>query len=72
MLCGVLHVAHNTSNGVKGQYTICILYRSSLVLALASKTLNSYDVLAVISLISARIEEPDNGRGKVFLSLYSL
>jgi hypothetical protein len=63
VLCGALHVAYDTINGVKGDYMISILYRSSLVLASARKSLATYDVFAVISLINARLEESDNGRG---------
>jgi hypothetical protein len=44
---------------------ISILYRSSLVLALASKGFATYDVFAVISLINARLEDSDNGRGMI-------
>jgi hypothetical protein len=65
VLCGALHVAYDTNSGVKGQYMVSVLYRSSLVLALASKGLATYDVFAVISLISARLEDSDNGRGKM-------
>jgi hypothetical protein len=65
VLCGALHIAYDTNNGVKGEYMISILYRSSLVLALASKGFATYDVFAVISLINARLEDSDNGRGMV-------
>lgn len=63
MLCGVLHVAYDTLNGVKGDYMISILYRSSLVLALVNKNLATYDVFAVMPLNNARLEDSDNGRG---------
>jgi hypothetical protein len=62
-LCGALHVAYETSKRITGQYMICILYRSCLLLATANKSFSSYAVDAVISLLNARIEEPDNGSG---------
>ncbi|KAE9988827.1 hypothetical protein EG328_007431 [Venturia inaequalis] len=63
VLCGVLHVAYDTHNGIKGDYMISILYRSSLVLALVNKNLATYDVFAVMSLNNARLDDSDNGRG---------
>jgi hypothetical protein len=63
VLCGALHIAYDTNSGIKGEYMVSILYRSSLVLALASKGLATYDVFAVISLINSRLEDSDNGRG---------
>ncbi|QDS70678.1 hypothetical protein FKW77_001305 [Venturia effusa] len=63
VLCGVLHVAYDTHSGVKGDYMISILYRSSMVLALVNKCLATYDVFAVMPLTNARLEDSDNGRG---------
>jgi hypothetical protein len=63
-LCGVLHVAYNTHDRVNGQYMICVLYRSSLVLAIPTKRLLKYQVLAVIMLRNGSIETSDNGRGR--------
>ncbi|KAF1988659.1 hypothetical protein K402DRAFT_402830 [Aulographum hederae CBS 113979] len=63
VLCGVLHVAYQTPEGVKGQYMICVLYKSCLVLAIANKSVSSYNVCAAIPLVNGGIEEPDDGRG---------
>lgn len=62
-LCGALHVAYETKERIAGQYMICILYRSCLLLATTNKAFSSYAVEAVISLLNARIERPDNGSG---------
>ncbi|KAL2072601.1 hypothetical protein VTL71DRAFT_11944 [Oculimacula yallundae] len=62
-LCGVLHVSWQTTNGVDGQYMICLLYRDFLLLASASKNDQVYTVQACIGLSELRIEEVDNGRG---------
>ncbi|KAF1926281.1 Rho guanyl nucleotide exchange factor [Didymella exigua CBS 183.55] len=63
LLCGVLHVAYQTPERVKGQYMICVLYKSCLVLATTSRFFTPYNVVACISLANGSIEEPDNGRG---------
>lgn len=66
MLCGVLHVAYETTEKVKGQFMVCILYRSSLVLATATKGDSEYTVVAVIPLLNGSAEQSDNGRGMSF------
>lgn len=63
LLCGVLHVAFQTPERVKGQYMVCVLYKSCLVLAITSRSYTPYTVVACISLANGSIEEPDNGRG---------
>jgi hypothetical protein len=42
---------------------ICVLYRSSLVMAYTSASPKKYQIFTVIPLINATIEEADNGRG---------
>jgi hypothetical protein len=64
LLCGVLHVAFQTPEPrVKGQYMVCVLYKSCLVLATTSRFHTPYTVVASIGLANASIEEADNGRG---------
>ncbi|KAF2751542.1 hypothetical protein M011DRAFT_523497 [Sporormia fimetaria CBS 119925] len=63
LVCGVLHVAFQSPDRVKGQYMICILYKSCLVLATPTRCFAPYNVLACISLANASVEQPDNGRG---------
>jgi hypothetical protein len=63
LLCGVLHVAYQTPERVKGQYMVCVLYKSCLVLATTSRFYTPYTVDACISLANGSIEESDNGRG---------
>jgi hypothetical protein len=71
LLCGALHVAYQTPERVKGQYMICVLYKSCLVLATASRFFTPYNVVACISLANGSIEEPDNGRGTYMRSFTS-
>ncbi|KAF2006591.1 Rho guanyl nucleotide exchange factor [Amniculicola lignicola CBS 123094] len=63
LVCGVLHVAYHTPERVKGQYMVCVLYKSCLVLATTTRLFTPYTVVASIALANASIEEPDNGRG---------
>jgi hypothetical protein len=63
LLCGVLHVAYQSPDRVKGSYMVCVLYKSCLVLATSSRFHSPYTVVASIGLANASIEETDNGRG---------
>ncbi|KAH6642950.1 hypothetical protein C7974DRAFT_431259 [Boeremia exigua] len=63
LLCGILHVAYQNPERVKGQYMVCVLYKSCLVLATTSRFYTPYTVVACVSLANGSIEEPDNGRG---------
>jgi hypothetical protein len=63
LLCGVLHVAYQTPDRIKGSYMVCVLYRSCLVLATASRFHTPFTVVASIGLANASIEDADNGRG---------
>lgn len=62
-LCGVLHVAWQTKNGVDGRHMVTLLYRDCLVVAAVEKLEGVYSVGAIISFNDIRIEEADNGRG---------
>ncbi|KAF2177708.1 hypothetical protein K469DRAFT_643975 [Zopfia rhizophila CBS 207.26] len=63
ILCGVLHVAYHGQDRVKGQYMICVLYKSCLILATTNRQFMPYNVVASIALANGSIEGPDNGRG---------
>jgi hypothetical protein len=64
LLCGVLHVAYQTPEPrVKGQYMVCVLYKSCLVLAVPTRFHTPYTVVASITLANGSIEESSNGRG---------
>ncbi|KAF2638323.1 hypothetical protein P280DRAFT_404969 [Massarina eburnea CBS 473.64] len=63
LLCGVLHVAYQTPERPKGQYMVCVLYKSCLVLATTGRFFTPYNVVASIALANGTIEEADNGRG---------
>lgn len=72
LLCGVLHAAFETKERTKGQYVICVLYRSCLLLATMNRNSQVYNVLAVIPLANGNIDEPDNGRGTSMQALLTM
>ncbi|KAF2864824.1 hypothetical protein BDV95DRAFT_632651 [Massariosphaeria phaeospora] len=63
LVCGVLHVAYQSPERIKGQYMVCVLYKSCLVLATTNRFYSPYNVVATIALANGSIEESDNGRG---------
>jgi hypothetical protein len=66
----VLHVCWQTRDGVTGQYLIAILYKSTLILASAARTDQNYAIRACIDRDSMKVEEVDNGRGKLVRSVH--
>lgn len=68
LLCGVLHATYQTKAAVEGEYMICLLFRTYLLLATLSTNGSGYETKFAIGLSDLRIEETDNGRGKLRLS----
>lgn len=62
-MCGVLHISWQTSNAVKGEYLICLLYHDVLCLASAGQFELVYGIRACIDLTTARLEEAESDRG---------
>ncbi|KAF2150768.1 hypothetical protein K461DRAFT_323144 [Myriangium duriaei CBS 260.36] len=60
LLCGALYIAYRGTANTKGQYAICVLYESCLIIATNGP--GKYRVLLGISLGHASIEESDNGK----------
>ena len=63
ILCGALHVAYQAIDGINGQYMLCALFKSFLVLAVGDKGLETFSVVASIPLVNVSLEDADNGRG---------
>lgn len=63
ILCGVLHVAWQGKESVLGEYMVCILFRSYLLLAVMGESGHTFAVVASISLEDMKLEPADNGRG---------
>ncbi|KAL9030861.1 MAG: hypothetical protein Q9196_001060 [Gyalolechia fulgens] len=63
ILCGVLYLAWESEKSIGGEYVLCVLFRSHLVLAMEHPGTDRYDVVAIISLGDTQLEKADNGRG---------
>ena len=63
-LCGVLYAAYQSTNGdMRGNYMLCALFKSHLLLALPRKGSN-FSIVAIINTSNIQIVDADNGRGK--------
>ncbi|KAI7022468.1 hypothetical protein KC355_g2064 [Hortaea werneckii] len=63
MLCGCLHIAYRTRERVRGCYVICILFETTLLLAVAPEDQQKYSTLAGIALANATIADCDDMKG---------
>ena len=63
-LCGALYAAYQSNNGdLRGEYMLCVLFKSHLLLALPRKTGN-FRIVAIINTSDIQIVDADNGRGQ--------
>ena len=65
-LCGALFIAYQSKRTVVGEYMLCALFKSYLVLAIPSEAANvsqAFEIIAAISLIDLHLECTDNGKG---------
>ena len=72
ILCGALHFAYQGGKGIVGEYMLCALFKSCLVLATppkASDTDQRYKITASISLMDLRTEAADDGKGLITIRL---
>lgn len=63
VLCGVLHVAYQTSCRVDGGYMLCVLFREYFLVALHRVEGGKFDPVAMIYLADVKICSPKNGQG---------
>ena len=73
-LCGVLYAAYQSTDGdVRGEYMLCALFKSYLLLALPQKG-SIFSIVAIINTSSIQMVDADNGRGKqvVYVGTYQL
>ena len=63
VLCGCLHIAYRGKERIRGDYVICILFESTLLLASADEEQSRYRTKIGIALANAAIAESDNGKG---------
>ncbi|WEW61555.1 hypothetical protein PRK78_007045 [Emydomyces testavorans] len=62
-VCGVLHIAYQTSEVVTGSYMVCALFESYVLLAISSSDREKFKVMAIIFIRGSRLEEAANGIG---------
>ena len=63
-LCGVLYVTWQTRNcRVDGRYALCILFDSSLVIAIPTGAASKLEVIAFLHLADLKLVSPSDGRG---------
>lgn len=64
ILCGVLYVAYQSKKDLRGDYMLCVLFKSYLILAVPKPGGTQYCVIAIMSLSDIQIDKSDNGRGE--------
>jgi hypothetical protein len=62
-VCGVLHVAYQTTESVAGDYMMCALFAQYLVLATAPEDNRQFKVVASIRITDLIVDAVDNGMG---------
>ena len=63
-LCGVLHVTWQTrSSRVDGRYAVCVLFDSSLIIAIPAGATAKFEVIAFLHLPDLKISSASDGRG---------
>ena len=65
LLCGVLHVAYQTSNRVDGGYMLCMMFKDYLLVATTTVGHPKIDIVATIYLSDAKVVSTEDGRGTV-------
>ncbi|KAF2857927.1 Dbl homology domain-containing protein [Piedraia hortae CBS 480.64] len=63
VLCGCLYVSWHSKTRIKGNYLVCILFKSTLLLACAVEGQQKYSALVGISLDRVDITSCENGSG---------
>lgn len=62
-LCGVLHCAYQTKHGIRGNYMLCVLFKSCLILAVPDSDVRQYQIVVCVGLRDFRVESTENGKG---------
>ena len=56
-------MAWESETDVCGEYALCVLYRSHLLLAIQQSDTDHYNVVAIIGLSDIQLSKADNGKG---------
>ena len=63
-LCGVLYVAYQSEREIQGNYMLCALFSSYLLLAQPKQGTSKFQVAAILSLSDLQVDQADSGRGE--------
>ncbi|KAL1859928.1 hypothetical protein Plec18170_001875 [Paecilomyces lecythidis] len=63
ILCGVLYVAYETSEGIMGDYMVCVLFHGYMVLCRYSDESRKLQLVASIYVLDMRIDLLTSGKG---------
>ena len=63
-LCGVLFVAYESGSEVCGDYMLCALFKSHLLIAVPTEGRSSFDIVAIITLSGMQIHQSNEGQGR--------
>ena len=64
ILCGVLHVAYQTKNGVEGGYALCVLFSSHLMFAMPGSS-GKFNILGIVLLSDIKVDSADDIKGAI-------
>lgn len=64
ILCGVLHVAYQSTEQVTGEYMVCILFHGYMVFARGCDDYRKLQVVACLYVLDMSIDTLINGKGK--------
>jgi RhoGEF domain len=68
LLCGVLHVAYQTSHRIGGGYMLCLMFKDYLLIAAPALEQGNFDIVATIYLSDAKVVSSEDGRGMLSMS----
>lgn len=74
-LCGVLHVTYQSPLAVLGEYMVCVLFSSHLLLARIDEDYRKLQAVACLYVCDMKIDALYTGRGKksfLAISLHAL
>lgn len=67
-VCGALHVAYQSTDRIVGEYMVCVLFPSYLVLARPAYDPRKVTVVASLYVLDTTIDILSNGQGAYSLS----
>ena len=63
-LCGVLYIAYQSEREVLGNYMLCALFNSYMLLAQPNPGASKFEIAAILSLGDLQVDRADSGRGE--------